>query len=183
MKERIIKALYPSRFAERLFRLTSPACTVAFDLLADAFNRLDESATAHLNQNFAVAFPQLSEAERRALIKRHWRARFQSELERIQLNGMPRRELLEYCRTRVRIEGEENLRAARESRQPVIFFTPHYGSFALAVMRVIMDIEQHKTLSLFYDPPDVNPTTTIYQGLIERLGATRRFSSTTRRPS
>jgi len=175
MKERLITALYPSRFAERLFRLTSPACTVVFDLLADAFNHFDEGATARLNYNFKLAFPQLSEAERRDLIKRHWRARFQSELERIQLNGMPQRELLEYCRTRVEVAGEENLRAARESTQPVIFFTPHYGSFAIAVMRVIMDIEQHKTLSLFYDPPDVNPTTTIYQGLIERLGCNTKI--------
>jgi KDO2-lipid IV(A) lauroyltransferase len=175
MNERIIKAVYPSRFAERVMHLTSPACTTSFDLLADAFRHLDDGATARLNRNFAIAFPQLSEAERRDLIKRHWRARFQSELERIQLNGMPRRQLLEYCRTRVEIEGEENLRAACESPQPVIFFTPHYGSFVVAVMRAIMDVEQHKTLSLFYDPPEVNPTTTIYRGLIERLGGNSKI--------
>ncbi|HEV2705462.1 MAG TPA: hypothetical protein VGV59_06030 [Pyrinomonadaceae bacterium] len=175
MKERIVKAVYPSPFAERLLRLTSPACTAAFDLLADAFRHLDEGATARLNYNFKLALPQLSETERQDLIKRHWRARFQSELERIQLNGMPRGRLLEYCRTRVEVEGAENLRAACESPQPVIFFTPHYGSFVVAVMRVMMDVEQHKTLSLFYDPPEVNPTTTIYQGLIERLSCNTKI--------
>jgi lauroyl/myristoyl acyltransferase len=170
MKESIIKAVYPSVFAERLMRLTSPACAAACDLLADAFRRLDESATARLDSNFKVAFPQLTEAGRQDLIKRHWRARFQSELERIQLNGMPRARLREYCRTRVRIEGEENLRAACDGPRPVVFFTPHYGSFAVAGLRLIMDVERHKTLSLFYDPPEVNPTTAIYKGLFERLG-------------
>lgn len=175
MKERITKAVYPSRLAERLLRLTSPACAAGFDLLADAFMHLDEGATARLHYNFELAFPQLPEAERRDLIRRHWRARFQSELERIQLNGMPRLQLLEFCRTRVEVEGEENLRAACEGPRPVVFFTPHYGSFVVAVMRVIMDVERHKVLSLFYDPPEVNPTTTIYQGLFERLGSNARI--------
>lgn len=175
MKESIIKAVYPSHFAERLMRLTSPACTAAFNLLADAFMHLDEGATARLDYNFKCAFPRLTDAERRDLIKRHWRSRFQSELERIQLNGMPRRRLLEYCRTRVELEGEENLRAACEGPRPVVFFTPHYGSFAVAVLRIIMDVERHKTLSLFYDPPEVNPTTTIYKGLFERLGCNTKI--------
>lgn len=170
IKERIINAAYPSGLAARLLRLTSPACTAGFDLLADAFRYFDEGATARLDENFKLAFPQMSEAERRDLIKRHWRARFQSELERLQLSGMPRRQLLEYCRARVEVEGEENLRAACESPRPVVFFTPHYGSFAVGVMRAMMDVEQHKILSVFYDPPDVSPTTAVYQGLFERLG-------------
>jgi KDO2-lipid IV(A) lauroyltransferase len=170
MIESLIRSVYPSPFAGRMLQITAPISTTASDLLADAFRHLDATATTRLDYNFGLAFPQLTPAERRSLIKRHWRARFHSELERIQLNGMTGSQLTEYCRARVEIEGGDHLRTALEGRQSVVFFTPHYGSFIVAAMRLILDVEGRKTLSIFYDPPEVNPTTTMYKGIFDRLG-------------
>ncbi len=169
MKQRIIKAIYPSRFAHGALQLASPLSTAALDRLADAYRHLDAGATERLRYNYSVAFPHLTESEIKELTKRNWRARFQSEHERVQLNGMPRAQLIRYCQTHVETVGAEHLRAACESPEPVVFFTPHYGSFAVACLRVILDTEKHKTISLFYDPPEVSPTTAMYKGLIERL--------------
>lgn len=169
MKQRIIRSVYPSRFAHELMQLASPLSTAALNRLADAYMHLDTGTTERLKYNYSTAFPHLDEAEIEAITKRNWRARFQTEHERVQLNGMPREQLIRYCLSNVEIEGAEHLRAACESPEPVVFFTPHYGSFAIACLRAILDVEKHKTLSLFYDPPEVNPTTAMYKGLIERL--------------
>lgn len=169
MKQRIIKTVYPSRLAHAAMKLASPLSTAALNRLADAYRRLDTGTTARLRHNYSTALPHLADAEIEELTKKNWRARFQTEHERVQLNGMPREQLIRYCRTRVETVGAEHLRAACDSPDPVVFFTPHYGSFALGCLRVILDVEQHKTVSLFYDPPEVNPTTAMYKGLIERL--------------
>jgi|GEM_PF-5822247 len=170
MKEEIINALVPTRLSHAALQASAPLVSPALDRLADAFRHLDTGTTGRLRKNFAFALPHLREAEVEALVRRHWRARFQSEFERVQLNGMPREQLRRYCLERVEIEGAEHLRAACESPDPLILFTPHFGSFAVACLRAILDVEQHKTISLFYDPPEVNPTTAVYRPLIERLG-------------
>jgi lauroyl/myristoyl acyltransferase len=170
MKEELINALVPSRLSHAAMQMSSPLVSPALDRLADAFRNLDEGTTARLRQNFAFAMPHLSKPEVEDIVKRHWRARFQSEFERVQLNGMPREQLRRYCMARVEVEGAEHVRAACESPEPLILFTPHFGSFAIACLRAILDVEQHKTISLFYDPPEVNPTTAVYRPLIERLG-------------
>jgi KDO2-lipid IV(A) lauroyltransferase len=170
MKEELINKLVPSRLAHAVMQGAAPLVTPALDRLADVIRCLDAGTTARLRQNFAFALPHLTERGVEDLVKRHWRARFQSEFERVQLNGMPREQLKRYCLTHVEVEGEEHVRAACESPDPLILFTPHFGSFAAACLRGILDVEQHKTLSLFYDPPEVNPTTAVYRPLIERLG-------------
>ncbi len=169
IKQKMIDALYPSRFSYWATRLASPVAARVLDRLADVYRSLDEGTTARLRYNFALAFPKMSETEREGLIKNHWRAKFQSELERVRLNSMPREQLIRYCRTHVEIEGERNFRAACESLQPVVFFTPHYGNFAVACVHLAMEVGRYKTMSFFYDPPEVNPSTTMYKGLINRL--------------
>lgn len=169
MKQRIIKAVYPSRLAHAAMELASPLSIAALNRLADAYRHLDIGTTERLKHNYANAFPHLAGDEIEELTKRNWRARFHTEHERVHLNGMPREQLIRYCRTRVETIGAEHLRAACEGPEPVVFFTPHYGSFAVGCLRAILDVEKHKTISLFYDPPEVNPTTAMYKGLIERL--------------
>ncbi|HEX8068723.1 MAG TPA: hypothetical protein VF546_02150 [Pyrinomonadaceae bacterium] len=168
--EIISKALAPSPLAHRLMQLTAPLCTAAAHKLADAYGALNDAKNAQLRDNFALAFPHLGEPELAALVKRHRRSTFHSELERRQLDVMPRAHLRDYLQTRIEIEGGEHLRAACESPDPVVLFTPHYGSFAVGVMRTIMEVDRFRPISLFYESPETNPTTYMYKGLMERLG-------------
>lgn len=160
----------PSRLSFWAARLAAPPASLMLKGLADIYRVLDEDTSARLRYNFALAFPERSEAAREVLIRKHWRSKFRSELVRRRLLTMPREELRRFCRTRVDVEGEQNFRAACESTRPVVFFTPHYGDFALGCLRMTLDIGRYKAVSVFYDPPEVNPTTSMYQGLIERLG-------------
>jgi KDO2-lipid IV(A) lauroyltransferase len=168
MKERIEK-LYRSPLSHALMQATSPIGTAALDRLADAYEHLNADETARLKHNFSLAFPHLSAAELRELVIKHRRATFQSEYERKQLDMMPGAQLRDFCMKRIDVEGMEHLRAACEGDEPVVLFTPHYGSFAIGTMRAAMDIAPYKQFSLFYDSPEKNPTTHIYKGLIDRL--------------
>lgn len=168
IKERIEK-LYRSPLSHGLMQATSPIGAAALDRIADAYKYLNVEETERLQQNFSFAFPHLSEQELRELVIKHRRATFQAEYERKQLDMMPGPQLRDFCMKHIEIEGEEHLRAACEGVEPVVLFTPHYGSFAIGTMRAALDIAPHKQFSLFYDSPEKNPTTHIYKGLIERL--------------
>jgi lauroyl/myristoyl acyltransferase len=170
MKRVETDAAYPSRLSYWAGRLAAPPASSVLKGLADIYRILDKETTARLRYNFSLAFPDRGKGEREELIRKHWRAKFRSDLVRRRLLTMPREELRRFCLTRVEVEGEQNFRLACESERPVVFFTPHYGDFAVACLRVTLDVGRHKTVSVFYDPPEVNPTTSIYQGLIERLG-------------
>ncbi len=153
---------------------TSPLCTAAINKVAEIYEQLNESKAETLKCNFALAFPGLSQAEILDLMRKHRQSLFHSELERRQLNVMPPAHLRRFIQKHVEIEGSEHLREAREGPEPVILFTPHYGSFAVGVLRAIMDFENFKKVSLFYESPEKNPTTSIYKGLMERLGCDAR---------
>lgn len=168
MKARI-KKLYRSPLSHTLIQASAPVVAAALDRLADAYEYLNADETARLKHNFSLAFPHLSDTELRELVIKHRRATFQSEYERRQLDVMPGAQLRDFCMNRIEVEGTEHLRAAFESSEPVVLFTPHYGSFAIGTMRAAMDIAPYKQFSLFYDSPEKNPTTHIYKGLIERL--------------
>ena len=168
MKERINK-LYRSPLSHALMQAVAPVGEAALARVADAYEYLNADETERLKQNFSLAFPQLSDAELRTLVIKHRRATFQSEYERKQLDMMPGAQLRDFCAKRVEIEGAEHLRAACEGPEPVVLFTPHYGSFAVGTMRAAMDLAPHKQFSLFYDSPEKNPTTHIYKGMVERL--------------
>ncbi len=168
MKESI-KKLYRSPLSHALMQATAPVGAAALAHVADTYEYLNAEETGRLKQNFSLAFPRLSDAELRELVNRHRRASFQSEYERRQLDMMPGPQLRDFCMKRIEVEGAEHLRAACESPEPVVLFTPHYGSFAVGTMRAAMDIAPHKQFSLFYDSPEKNPTTHIYKGIVERL--------------
>ena len=173
LKERI-KKLHRSPLSHGLMQATAPLGAVALDRLAAAYEHLDTDETARLKYNFSLAFPHLSETDVRELVVRHRRSTFQSEYERKQLDVMPGAQLRDFCMKHIEIEGGEHMRAACESPDPVVLFTPHYGSFAIGTMRAAIDIAPYKQFSLFYDSPEKNPTTQIYKGLIERLETNAR---------
>lgn len=168
MKERIQK-LYRSRLAHSLMQATVPIAAPVLRRVADAYEFLNAGETEELRENFKLAFPHFSDHEVRELILKYRRSSFQSEYERKQLDMMPAAELREFCLNRVEIEGVEHFRAAVENPEPVVLFTPHYGSFAIGTMRAALDIAPHKQFSIFYDSPEKNPTTHIYKGLVDRL--------------
>src|ERR1041384_2646022 len=168
MKERI-KKLYRSPLSRTLIQASSPVSSALLDRLANAYQYLDIAETDQLKHNFALAFPHRADKEVSELVNKHRRATFQSEFERKLLDLMPGPQLRDLCMNQVEVEGMEHLRTAYESPQPVVLFTPHYGSFAVGVMRAALDIAPHKQFSVFYDSPEKNPTTYIYKGLLDRL--------------
>ena len=168
MKESIRK-LYRSPLSHGLMQAASPVGEAALARVADAYEYLNADETERLKNNFSLAFPQLSDAQLRALVIKHRRATFQSAYERKQLDMMPTAQLRDFCMKRVEFEGTEHLRAACEGPEPVVLFTPHYGGFAIGTMRAAMDIAPHKQFSVFYDSPEKNPTTHLYKGMFERL--------------
>lgn len=164
-----IEKFYRLPFGPALVRALSPAGAAVLDRVADAYEYLNADGTKKLRENFSLAFPDRSDRELRELVLRYRRSTFQGEYERRLLNLMPGPQLRDFCMKRIEIEGVEHLRAACESPEPVVLFTPHYGSFAVGTMRAAMDIAPHKQFSVFYDSPEKNPTTHIYKGLIDRL--------------
>jgi lauroyl/myristoyl acyltransferase len=168
MKQSIQK-LYRSRLSHRFMQATAPIGARVLGRVADAYEYLNAGETEQLRRNFTLAFPHFSESEVRELILRYRRAIFESEYERKQLDVMPPAQLRDFCRERVEIEGGEHFHAACESAEPVVLFTPHYGSFAIGTMRAAMDIAPYKQFSIFYDSPEKNPTTHIYKGFFDRL--------------
>jgi lauroyl/myristoyl acyltransferase len=164
-----IKKLYRSPLSHGLMQAAAPAGAAVLGRVADAYEYFNAEETARLKYNFSLAFPGLSDAGLRDLVIKHRRSMFQSEYERKQLDMMPGANLRDFCARRVDVAGVEHLRAACESPDPVVLFTPHYGSFAIGTMRAAMDIAPHKQFSVFYDAPEKNPTTHIYKGMFERL--------------
>lgn len=162
---------FRSPLAHSLMQLASPLGTAVLARVADAYEYLNADETERLKHNFSLAFPDRSDEELRALVRKHRRSTFQSEFERQQLVVMPGAQLRDFCMKNVELEGEEHFREACESPDPVVLFTPHYGSFAVGTMRAALDIAPHKQFSLFYDAPEKNPTTHIYKGLVDRLDA------------
>src|SRR5215204_596279 len=164
-----IQNLYRSRLTHGFMQATAPFGSRVLARAADAYEYLNGEETGELRRNFSLAFPHYSEREVRELILKYRRSTFESEYERKQLDMMPAAQLRDFCMKRIEIEGEEHFRAACETPGPVVLFTPHYGSFAVGVMRAALDIAPYKQFSVFYDSPEKNPTTYIYKGLLDRL--------------
>ncbi|MBL4691886.1 MAG: lauroyl acyltransferase [Magnetovibrio sp.] len=100
-------------------------------------------------KNLKAAFPEKSEAEIEAIVREVWstlgRAGFEFAIMDRLLKGKDR--------NRVEIEGEENLQAALETGQPVLFFGAHFGSWELIPMStLLLDFKAHT----FYRAPN-NP--------------------------
>ena len=85
--------------------------------------------------NLRLCFPDLSEAERRALAKRHFAITGRSMLER----GLAWWASAERMRALVRIEGLERLAALKAAGRPVILLTPHFVGLDMAGTRLSLE--------------------------------------------
>jgi KDO2-lipid IV(A) lauroyltransferase len=78
-------------------------------------------------------------------------------------------DLQRHVAERIAIEGREHLDAALDSREPVVVFTPHFGSFLAATLRVALEARGRKRLFLFYDPPELNRYSSTMKGIFDRM--------------
>jgi KDO2-lipid IV(A) lauroyltransferase len=85
------------------------------------------------------------------------------------LENLRASDLQRYVADRVAIEGREHLDAALDARESVVVFTPHFGSFLMATLRVALEARDRKQLFLFYDPPEVNRYSPTMKGIFDRM--------------
>ena len=85
--------------------------------------------------NLRLCFPELSEAERRALARRHFAITGRSMLER----GLAWWASAERMRALVRIDGLERLAALKAAGRPVILLTPHFVGLDMAGTRLSLE--------------------------------------------
>ncbi|MDR0703319.1 MAG: lipid A biosynthesis acyltransferase [Azoarcus sp.] len=87
--------------------------------------------------NLALCFPELDEAARRQLARRHFRALGRSLLERGLFCWASRARLQRI----VHFEGEERLHTLQEAGTPVILFAPHFVGLDAGGARVAMSFD------------------------------------------
>ena len=90
-----------------------------------------------VHTNLRLCFPELPEAERRALAREHFALAGRSLVER----GLAWFAPAERIRRLVRIEGEDRLRQLVEARQPVILLTPHFLGLDLGGTRMAISFD------------------------------------------
>ena len=90
-----------------------------------------------VHTNLRLCFPELSDAERRALAKEHFALAGRSLIER----GLAWFAPEERIRRLVRIEGAETLTRLIEQRQPIIMLTPHFLGLDLGGTRIAADFD------------------------------------------
>lgn len=134
-------------------------------------HELDKATQAQqFHASVRVAFPALSLAESAQLRRRHLGAMRQARLINAHLATLPAAALARFVARHVQIDGQQVLDSVRDDKGPVIFVTPHYGSFALGCLKLIQHIGQHKTVNSFYDPPAKNPSSAGFEALLKGLG-------------
>jgi KDO2-lipid IV(A) lauroyltransferase len=161
--------LHPSPLLRRMILRAPSACAWAFKLLADADYHLHSRANDQLRRNLALAFPDRSDSALRGVVKRHYRSGYQRVVGAIHISNTSPEERRRYLETHVELRGVEHYRAACESPDPLVFFTPHYGEYLIGCLRGVMELSRFKRVSIFYDPPEKNPVTSTYRRLIESL--------------
>ncbi|MDR1425014.1 MAG: lipid A biosynthesis acyltransferase [Azoarcus sp.] len=87
--------------------------------------------------NLRLCFPELDEAARRRLARRHFQALGRSLFERSLLWWAP----AERLRRIVRIDGLERLAACYDAREPVILLVPHFVGLDAGATRLAMEID------------------------------------------
>lgn len=116
------------------------------------------------------AFPDLTEPEAHQLHLRYRMSMRKFMLVKEHLSALPQAALASYVERHVDVAGQEHLDAVKASDAPVVFVTPHYGSFPLACLKLIQEIGQIKTINAFYNPPSKNRTSEGFEELFQRLG-------------
>ncbi|MDP1605043.1 MAG: lipid A biosynthesis acyltransferase [Rhodocyclaceae bacterium] len=135
----------------------------AFGRLLHAFGRHRRQVTL---TNLALCFPQLSEAERSALAKRHFEVFGRGFLERGLLWwASPSR-----IRRLVKIEGLERLAALQD--QPVILLVPHFVGLDMGWTRLSLERDM---VSIYANQKNLLFNAALYRGRL-RFGGSELFS-------
>lgn len=161
--------LHPSPLLRQLILRAPSTCARAFKLLADVDYYLHSNAHDQLRRNLALAFPDSSDSTLKSMVKKHYRSGYQRVVTAIHLSNTSPEERKRYIETHTELRGAEQFRAACESPDSIVFFTPHYGEYIIGCLRGIMEVTRFKRVSIFYDPPEKNPVTVTYRRLIESL--------------
>jgi KDO2-lipid IV(A) lauroyltransferase len=116
-----------------------------------------------------AALPEVDDRTLRSWCREFWRAKYRSWVEHRLLESLSGSDLQRYVADRVAMEGREHLDAALDAQGPVVAFTPHFGSFLVATLRVALEARGRKQLFLFYDPPELNRYAPTMRGIFDRM--------------
>ncbi|MBV7314303.1 hypothetical protein [Shewanella sp. NIFS-20-20] len=79
-------------------------------------------------------------------------------------------EVIDFIQRRVAFSDGARWQALLDRPQALLLVTPHYGPFAIGCLKIIAEHLGDRHIHAFYDPPEKNPTTAIYQSLLSKLG-------------
>jgi lauroyl/myristoyl acyltransferase len=116
-------------------------------------------------------FPGLGERALIRLSRLHDARMYDFGLTRHLLISSSEEEVAEIFRTRVDVEGSQNLERIRRHDGPVVAFTPHYGVPILGLIGLMRAMHAHKRVNTFYASPEENPSTVGYREIIDKAGA------------
>lgn len=144
-------------------------CARAAALLADVERRPGSPSFDQVHRALRAALPAAGERQLRGWCRDFWRARYRSWVEHRLLESLSGPRLQRYVADRVVVNGREHLEAALQAREPVVVFTPHFGSFLVATLRVALEARGRKQLFLFFDPPELNRYAPTMREIFDRL--------------
>lgn len=122
------------------------------------------------HESVRTAFPALSVREAGRLHLRYRVSMRKFTLVKQHLDTLSPAALASFVQRHVEIDGQRHLDAVKASDAPVVFVTPHYGSFALGGLKLIQEIGHRKTVNVFYNPPSRNPSSEGFEELFQRFG-------------
>lgn len=117
-----------------------------------------------------AAMPELSTAQAHRLHQRYRMSMRKFTLIKDHLSTLEPAALASFVERHVQVDGLEHLDAVKASAAPVVFVTPHYGSFPLACLKLIQYIGRQKTVNAFYNPPSTNRSSEGFEELFQGLG-------------
>jgi KDO2-lipid IV(A) lauroyltransferase len=157
------------RFARGLTGLLSPAALARVgDVVGNFYSTLGGRRRRIIDFNLRLAFPEMSDDERRALARAVTRHFARSALDAIRLQRLPPQELL----GAVDMEGLENLESALGLGRGTFFLTAHIGSWEVAALVTGLKVENG--LSVVNRPLD-NPLLEVELDRLRRLYGNRVF--------
>jgi phosphatidylinositol dimannoside acyltransferase len=144
-------------------------CARLAALRADIERRPGTHGYDSVSEALRIALHEVDDRTRRRWCREFWRARYRSWVEHRLLENLSGSDLQRYVADRVTVEGREHLDATLDAREPVVAFTPHFGSFLMATLRVALEARGRKQLFLFYDPPEVNRYAPTMRRIFDRM--------------
>lgn len=131
---------------ELLSRLPLRALALLGTAVGELAHLLDFKRGHYVKVSLALCFPELSARARRRLKRRHFHAIGRATFCNVAIAWWRSEERL---RRHVRVLGEENFRAALQTRQPVILMVPHFLSLEIAALRITAE---HATVGMYREP-------------------------------